>query len=186
MRRILIAVVVAALGAGLVAGCGRFRDARDPESAAEDSEVVAALSPESAALVAVGFSTEDVATDDPVAADEPKPADGERWRNWRARHAVRVALRHNLMHGELVVQTPDGPRTVLVQRGEVTEISDTGLTVKSADGFSQSWTYASDLRVIESRSTITPRELQVGATVGVAGVEVNGQPTARLVVIPKS
>ena len=186
MRRILIAVVVAALGAALVAGCGRLRDARDAGPTLEEAEFVAALPPEAAALAALGFHPEDVATADPVAADEPNPADGERWRNWRARHAVRVAIRHNLLHGELVVQTPDGPRTILVQRGEVTVISDTGLTVTSADGFSQSWTYASDLRVIEARSTITPRELAVGATVGVAGVEEDGQTIARLVVIPKS
>lgn len=186
MRRILIAVVVAALAAGLVAGCGRLRDARDADTTVEEAEFVAALSPEAAALASLGFSTEDVATGDPVAADEPDQADGERWRNWRARHAVRVAIRHNLLHGEVVVQTPDGPRTILVQRGEVTAISDTGLTVESADGFSQSWTYASDLRVIESRNTITPRELTVGATVGVAGVKDNDQAIARLVVIPKS
>jgi hypothetical protein len=185
MRRIVITVVVAALGAALLTGCGRLRD-RASEVGAEESEVVAALTPESAALAAIGFSPEDVAAGDPVAAEEPDPADEQRWRGWRARHAVRVALRHNLLHGEIVVQTPNGPRTVLVQRGEVTEISDTGLTVKSADGFSQSWTFATDLRVIEARGTITPRELQVGATVGVAGVEIDGQPTARLVVIPRS
>jgi hypothetical protein len=182
MRRIVITVLVAALGAGLVAGCGRLRD----RAAESDEVVVAALTPEAAALAALGFSREDVATGDPVAADEPDPASGERWQAWRARHAVRVALRHNLLHGEVVVQTPTGPRTVLVQRGEVTALSDTGLTVVSTDGFTQSWTYATDLRVIEARSTITPSELAVGATVGVAGVEIDGQPTARLIVIPRS
>lgn len=148
--------------------------------------LVAALSPEAAALASLGFSPADVAPGDPVATDEPDPADGERWRAWRARHAVRVILRHNLLHGEVVVQTPSGPRTVLVQRGEVSAVSDTGLTVVSGDGFRQTWTYATDLRVIEARSTITPRELAAGVTVGVAGVEVDGQPTVRLIVIPRS
>jgi hypothetical protein len=185
MRRIVITVVVAAVGAALLTGCGRLRD-RAEGVAAEGTEMVAALSPEAAALASLGFSPEDVATSDPVAAEEPDPADGERWRAWRARHAVRVMLRHNLLHGEVVVQTPTGPRTVLVQRGEVTAVSDTGLTVVSSDGFSQTWTYATELRVIEARRTIRPRELEVGATVGVAGVEVDGQPTARLIVIPRS
>src|SRR5690606_11023 len=102
MRRILITMVVAALAAGLVAGCGRFRDTREAAgSAAEEAEFVAALTPEAAALASLGFSREDVTTSDPVASDEPDPANGERWRSWRARHAVRVAIRHNVLHGEV-------------------------------------------------------------------------------------
>jgi hypothetical protein len=182
-RKILITMLVAALGAGSLAGCGLARNGADEEVS---PDLVAALTPEGAALAAVGFAPEDVATGDPVAADEPDQADGERWRSWRARHAVRVALRHNMLHGEVVVQTPEGAKTVLVQRGEVTALSDTGLTVISTDGFSQTWVYAAELRVIESRSTIEPTELAVGAKVGVAGVSVDGQPTARLVVIPQS
>jgi hypothetical protein len=181
LGRTLITVLVAGLAAGSLAGCGPARD-----GAAEEPEVVAALAPEGAALAAIGYDPDDLATGDPVAATEPDQADGQRWRNWRARHAVRVLLHQNLLHGEVVVQTPDGPKTVLVQRGEVTALSDNGLTVTSSDGFSQSWVYAAELRVIEARSTIEPSELAVGAKVGVAGVEVDGQPTARLVVIPRS
>ena len=81
-RKILITVLVAALGAGSLSGCGLARNGADEEAS---PDLVAALTPEAAALASLGFAPEEVATGDPVAADEPDQADGERWRNWRAR-----------------------------------------------------------------------------------------------------
>lgn len=183
VTRVLGTILVAALGVGSLAACGLAQGGGRDEP---ESELVAALSPEGAALAALGFAPDELATGDPVTADEPDRADGPRWRSWRERHAVRVLLRHNLLHGEVVVQTPDGPKTVLVQKGEVTAISDTGLTVTSADGFGQTWVYAEELRVIESRRSIAAEDLAVGARVGVAGPLADGEPTARLVVIAQS
>ena len=180
LTRVLGTILVAALGVASQAACGLARGGDNDET---ESELVAALSPEGAALAALGFAPDELATGDPVAADEPDPADGPRWRAWRERHAVRVFLRHNLLHGEVVVQTPDGPKTVLVQKGEVTAVSDTALTVTSTDGFSQSWVYGEELRVIESRRSIAAEDLAVGTRVGVAGPLADGEATARLVII---
>jgi hypothetical protein len=45
------------------------------------------------------------------------------------------------LHGQMTVKKPDGSiETVFVQRGTVTDISDTKLTVKSDDGFTQTYT----------------------------------------------
>jgi hypothetical protein len=92
-------------------------------------------------------------------------------------------LSRDLLHGEVVVETADGARTVLVQRGEVTGRSAGTVTVTSRDGFTQTWTYGDRLRVLESRTTVEPRELAVGAEVGVAGHERGGTPVANLLVI---
>lgn len=181
MRRALPALFVGLLAATLV-GCGLRSDG----STGSGAELTAALTPEAAALTAFGFAPEEVATDDPVATAEPEPESGQRWQAWRRRHAVRVLRNGHLLHGEVVVQTASGARTVLVQRGEVTATSATTVTVTSSDGFVQSWTYGDPLRVLEARTTIEPRELAVGTTLGVAGARAGGEPTARLVVIAGS
>jgi hypothetical protein len=59
MRRVLITMVMAALGVGLLAGCG-------PRRGATDDEIITALTPEAAALVSLGFDTEQLATGDVV------------------------------------------------------------------------------------------------------------------------
>lgn len=188
MARTLTSLLVAALAAATLAGCGLAGIDRAGQDGSEQTEVelAAALTPEGTALAALGFNPEQLATDDPVASADPEPdGAGPLWRAWRERRAARVMVRQHMLHGELVVQTADGTRTVLVQRGEVTEISDTGLTVTSADGFTQRWSFDERLRVIEARTTIAPQQLSVGAPVGVAGVRVDGDPTARLVIIPQ-
>ncbi|NUP75617.1 MAG: hypothetical protein HOQ07_13375, partial [Sinomonas sp.] len=45
------------------------------------------------------------------------------------------------LHGQMTVKKADGTiQTVFVQRGTVTDVSDTKVTVKSEDGFTQSYT----------------------------------------------
>ncbi|HKU10672.1 MAG TPA: hypothetical protein VJQ61_05525 [Sinomonas sp.] len=45
------------------------------------------------------------------------------------------------LHGQMTVKRPDGSiETVFVQRGTVTDVSDTKLTVKSDDGFTRTYT----------------------------------------------
>jgi hypothetical protein len=157
MRKYLLALVaVAALG---LTACGSVAQAAD-------------LAPEGQALAAVGFQEADIATPSPSSKANPKPK-----RKW---------LRRNTLHGEVVVQTKDGTRTVLVQRGDVTAINDTTMTVKSTDGFSQTWTFGDKLRVVERRATIQPEDVKVGDEVGVAGTKNGDQSLANLVVIPVS
>lgn len=52
------------------------------------------------------------------------------------------------LHGEAVVKNPDGSfQTVLEQRGTVESVSGTTITVKSEDGFSQTYTVNGDTRI---------------------------------------
>ncbi|GIJ79002.1 hypothetical protein SAMN05443287_10740 [Micromonospora phaseoli] len=177
-------LVAVALAAG---GCGVAQPGRDvaQETAVE---VVAAMGAEGQALAALGF---DPAELDPEAA-APTPSESaegrtrqERVEELRKRRAARVLLRKNTLHGEAVVQTRDGgTKTIAVQRGEVTALDGDTMTVKSTDGFTQTWTLADDLRVIERRKSIAATDVKVGTKLGVAGAKDGDQASARLIVIP--
>ncbi|MEU8000782.1 hypothetical protein AB0B66_06410 [Catellatospora sp. NPDC049111] len=182
MRRLSLTV---ALGLSALLGLTACAPSDLPATA---TELVASV--EAEALAAMG-----VAPDDLVAAESEldalvSPSPGtkdkldDRLRNWRKRHALRVALRRDVQHGEAVVETKKGPVTVLVQRGVVTAVDAESITVKSADGFTQTWKYGEKLRVVEKRATIQPTELKAGAQVALAGPKEGDTPTARLIVIP--
>ncbi|GIG01557.1 hypothetical protein [Catellatospora citrea] len=145
---------------------------------------------EAEALAAMGVAPVDLvaAESDLDATASPAPAAKDkidnRLQNWRKRHALRVALRRDVQHGEAVVETKKGPVTVLVQRGVVTAVDGDSITVKSADGYTQTWHYGEKLRVVEKRATIQATELKAGAQVALAGPKEGDVPTARLIVIP--
>ncbi|WP_408631864.1 hypothetical protein [Micromonospora palythoicola] len=180
---LLVTVALAA------AGCGVGRAERD---ATQDSavEVVAAMGAEGQALAALGLDPEELDADPRAAAPvEPTPSAAdkrkERVEEWRKRRAARVLLRKNTLHGDVVVQTKDGgTKTVSVQRGEVTALTDDKVTVKSTDGFTRTWTFTDDLRVIERRRSIAATDIKVGTRLGVAGTVDGEQAQARLIVVP--
>jgi hypothetical protein len=135
------------------------------------------------ALQAIGYATEDVA----VADDDPQPAatDDRRERRQQRHQRLRYAFRHTL-HGEAVVQTDEGTKTVVVQRGKVTAVDGTSMTVVSTDGFSLTWKFADSVRVVANRAKAELSAVTVGAEVGVAGAKEGDTPVARLIVIPKN
>ncbi|MFI7437317.1 hypothetical protein [Micromonospora haikouensis] len=190
--------LLAAVALG-VTGCGPAQVAQDASKEVA-VDVSAALGAEGQALAALGFDPGDldlVAAPAPAgsaAPGSPAPASGEpgakerrgeRAQEWRKRRQARVLLRKkNTLHGEVVVGTKDGgTRTVAVQRGEVTAIDGDSMTVKSTDGFTMTWTFGDDLRVVERRKTIQPEAVRVGATVGVAGAKDGDAAKARLVLL---
>jgi hypothetical protein len=178
------AIAVAAL-TGLAA-CGQGTD-----SASADSGVTT-LTPEQTALTLLGYSNDDVtAADNPASDPSPSPSASAsakpKTHHPRVRRlTVRRALARNVEHGEVVIDTKKGAETVDVQRGTVTAITDTSITVKSTDGFTLTWTFGSPLHVIEHRSTIQPKDVAVGAKVGIAGIKQGSTTTANLVVIPNA
>lgn len=152
--------------------------------ASVEAEALAAMGVAPVDLVAAESDLDATASPDPTASPAAKDKLDNRLQNWRKRHALRVALRRDVQHGEAVVETKKGPVTVLVQRGVVTAVDAGSITVKSADGYTQTWHFGEKLRVVEKRATIQPTELKAGAQVALAGPKEGDVPTARLIVIP--
>jgi hypothetical protein len=145
----------------------------------------ATLSPEADALTGVGFTSAELApATDPSPSTDPSAGAASHPADHRP-GALRRHLRKNVEHGEVVVRTKDGDKTIDVQRGTVTAITGSSVTVKSTDGFSETWAFGSPLRVLENRATVQPSEVKSGVEVGVAGVKNGSTVTANLIVIPK-
>jgi hypothetical protein len=183
---LLAAVTLGLTGCGAVGAGGRST----PEAAVD---VAAAMGAEGQALAAMGFDAADLDVVN-VAAPAPSPTSStaaepgrrERAEEWRKRRQARVLLRKNTLHGEVVVQTKDGgTRTVAVQRGEVTAIDGQKMTVKSTDGFTMTWTFGPELRVLERRRSVQPEAVVVGSVLGVAGAKDGENGVARLIVLPR-
>ncbi|MBT2587391.1 hypothetical protein [Arthrobacter sp. ISL-95] len=102
------------------------------------------------------------------------------------------------IHGEHVVKQQDGSyRTVLTQAGTPESVSETGMTVKSEDGFTQRYVINADTRIIKvpadvselrngkgkpSLPSATVADLKVGDTVRVSGTKDGETVTATRVV----
>jgi len=165
--KLRVALATAALGAAALIGltaCGG--------SAGET------LSPDATALTAVGFATDDLAP----AADPAPSAQPHALRPGK----LRRELAHHVLHGEVVVQTKNGDKTIDVQRGTVTAVTDTTVTVKSSDGVTWTWTFGDPLRVVQHGQKADKSAVQTGAEIGIAGAKNGSTVTANLIVIPKS
>ncbi|RKN46209.1 hypothetical protein [Micromonospora endolithica] len=184
---LLAAVTLGLTGCGAVGAVG----GPAPEPAVE---VTAAMGTEGQALAAMGFDAAELdvlnvaapAASPSPSSTEARPGRGERGEEWRKRRQARVLLRKNTLHGEVVVQTKEGgTKTVAVQRGEVTAIDGQKMTVKSTDGFTMTWTFGPELRVLERRRTVQPEAVEVGSVLGVAGAKEGENGVARLIVLPR-
>jgi hypothetical protein len=175
MKRLGLVVAGGVLAIGLV-GCG---SGPAQEAGGTAVEVAAAMGAEGQALAALGLDPSPAAS--ASAAPDRKDAPDR-----KERRKARVLLRKNVLHGEAVVQTKEGTRTVAVQRGEVTATSDSSVTVKSTDGYTATWTFAADLNVVRHSSTVQPEEIEAGTKIGVAGAREGDRYVARLIVVPRS
>lgn len=158
-------------------GCGRPRDA--------DVVDTADLAWPAQALQAVGLAEEDLAPSAFVETAGPgRPNAGGPARPQGRHPRLRYVFQHAL-HGEATVRTEEGVRTVVAQRGTVTAVSGSTITVVSADDFTLAWTIASGTVVIVNRARAEIGAVAVGAEVGVAGFREGDTVHARLVVVPR-
>jgi hypothetical protein len=207
---LVLAVGLGTAGCGLGLADRRGEAGAGVEADSAMVDVSAAMGAEGQALAALGFSADDIVPTElmagvvpdssaspsldavpeastdaaPEAAPSASPGarQGERLHQWRK---ARVLLRKNTLHGEVVVQSEEGTKTVVVQRGEVTAVDGDSITVKSADGFSLTWAYSDDLHVVEHRASVQADAIEVGDRVGLAGAKDGDASVARLIVIPR-
>jgi hypothetical protein len=184
--RLVVGVVltgaIALLG---LTGCGRLGIGAGSSSGDTDTSDV---SWDGQALQAIGFSTDDVtlaADDTPTPAPSHPAAKNGAAKNGARHRLLRFAFANGrTLHAEGVVQTDEGTKTVVIQRGQVTAVDANSVTVKSTDGFTLTWQAGSQLKVIVNRAASQLSSITVGETVGVAGTKDNGTTTARLLVVP--
>jgi hypothetical protein len=141
-----------------------------------------------------GFAATGSASDEEDADGEDGSV-GERLREWAEERGGGPMLRHGMagkgllggmmggpllgapLHGSYVVEDPDGGyRTVLSQRGEVTAVSSTSLTVRSDDGFTTTYRLTDDTSVLAG--TDGADDIEQGADVAVTAVRDGGSPRA--------
>ena len=181
MTRTRIAITLTTLGlAGLLGLTGCAAGTAPPAAPLAAADVA----DEAYALAAVGLTTGLEVDPAPSASTGgDKAGSGDKGGEARKHPGVRRFLRKNTLHGELTVQGRNGVKTVVVQRGTVTAVDATTVSVKSADGFTQSWTFGDKLRVVQDRKTVATAAIKNGAEIGIAGAKDGDRSVARLVVI---
>lgn len=81
----------------------------------------------------------------------------------------RMKMRHGGIHGEFTAVNPEGGYLrIATQRGEVTEVSASSVTVKSVDGFTRTYAVDADTKINGGSGTIA--DITKGETVHVAGI----------------
>lgn len=84
-----------------------------------------------------------------------------------------------VLHGDATVENSDGTTSVMrVIRGEVTAVSDTSITVKASDGFTQTYAINADTDVHVGRDDAGAADIQVGYQAMVAGTVSGDAATA--------
>jgi hypothetical protein len=177
-HRLLTAALAGCLVLG-VAGCSALRPDDGMETVSVD---VADSGAETAALAALGITDPAAADLGPVAGASASP--GAKPGGGAQRHKIRVRLRKHMLHGEVVVQTKSGPQTIVAQRGTVTAKGNGTITVRSADGFTLTWSTDAQTRFVVHGAKAGLDQVDVGAPVGLGGIKGDPQG-ARLVVVPK-
>lgn len=107
----------------------------------------------------------------------PPPRKGDRPGGPRVGKGLGMLGAGGPVHGEFVVPNGSGGfRTVVVQRGEVTAVSATQITVLSKDKFTATYAVTADTMVNAARDGIST--IKKGATVNVAATKSGDKLTA--------
>jgi hypothetical protein len=122
--------------------------------------------------------------DSPTTTQAPGQADslrkagapGLRGLGWRR------GLARRALHGEVTVQTKDGVQTWVAARGEVTELTDDRITIKSSDGVTTSFRIDGDTRFGFRNQPEPTAELKVGDQGWVVGTKSGDSNLAKRVV----
>lgn len=126
----------------------------------------------------LGTATAASSTPSPRASGAPMPYGGpmlrfgERLRGLPPLGGPGLGVGGKVLHSEATVQTPDGTTKVVVsQSGDITDISDSTITVKSNDGFDATYTIDKNTRISLNGNDGAVSSLKKGDTVRVFGTK---------------
>jgi hypothetical protein len=94
-------------------------------------------------------------------------------------HPRSPGLLRGLEHGAITVRTRQGDRALDLQRGQVTAVSATSVTVRSGDGFTATYTVASTSKVRVQKQASSISAVHDGDRVSVVALHANGTDTVR-------
>lgn len=109
-------------------------------------------------------STLGAAADDVVSAAQPGPGRRQA-QGHRLRGMDRRGLLARLEHGQLTLQTKQGDRTIDLQRGTVSSVSPTSISVTSPDKFAGTYTIDSSTKVRTRTGLVSASSIHTGDTV---------------------
>jgi len=108
-------------------------------------------------------STIGAAADNVISAAQPGPGAGPA--AGRLRGMGRRGLLARLEHGQLTLQTKQGDRTIDLQRGTVSSVSPTSISVTSPDKFAGTYTIDSSTKVRTRTGLVSASSIHTGDTV---------------------
>jgi hypothetical protein len=101
-------------------------------------------------------------TPTPTVSAKPTPTAQPRHRDdWQGPRLKRFALLRRALHGEVTLAGEEH-RVVVFQRGPIEKVSDTSLTVKSADGYTATYVVSADTTVRKNGDKATIADLKRG------------------------
>ena len=126
-------------------------------------------------LALAGLTTAAVAAGGISVASAATPSSAPTGGTVVTKHKARAPL-----HAEAVRRGKGGAFvTVGTQRGEVTAVSATSLTERSADGFTRTYVLTPDSKVLLDKKTVAATAVQVGQKAGVVALRTGDTWTVR-------
>ncbi len=111
-----------------------------------------------ATLLVVGGAGSGIAVADTTTAPAPTPP------------AAGAHQKHPGQHGEFVRHGNKGDKTIDYQRGRVSALTPTTVTVTSRDGFAGTYTFGPKVKVTKGKQPSATNQIEVGDRVGLAAV----------------
>ncbi len=135
------------------------------------------------AVAGVAIATTSAPTKSTAAlASGTAPAKGDA--KGQGHHRGRLAAARRVLHGEFVVKGKDGKyETLASQRGSVTAVSATSITLRSADGFTATYAVDGSTRIRKEGKKADIGAVKVADPAFVLAVRIGTDKTARGVIV---
>jgi hypothetical protein len=134
--------------------------------------------------IGAGIATADTPAPSPSASPttsaapkaDQKPADQDEKTGKKHR-----SLQNRALHGEATVGGATKQRVVSFQRGAVTKVSETSVTVKSVDGFTATYTVDAKTKVRKDKALVTIDDVKAADRVRVVATKDGADAVARTI-----
>jgi hypothetical protein len=133
----------------------------------------------------IGASIASADTPSPAPSANPSsstaPQAGKHAGKQAAKHARHQALANRALHGEATLGGPKKQRVVDFQRGTVSRVSATSITVKSPDGFTATYAVNAQTKVRKEKALAKIADVKAADHVRVVAVKSGSAVTAKAV-----